>query len=216
MHLCGGCEAAGCLHNVLKHFDGTCCIQSTPLFAPPHGKFLEFRTSESIPACYPQLVKTQINCFWSQRSIHLTSYITRTARLSQRVRAAGQLDVVHATPKPEQCWLDRFITSQRDHGGYLCTGINNSLSLQESWHLPPSSVTLVGPTLKNLARDDHSSMPSFISSPSLSFYPISHFSHLQADGLLTENEVSSQLSHQHPTSFPSQTPRFQNLFPQGP
>ena len=35
--------------------------------------------------------------------LHLTSYITRTARLSQRVRADGQLDLVHATPKPEQC-----------------------------------------------------------------------------------------------------------------
>ena len=37
---------------------------------------------------------------------------------------------------PAQCWLN-VITSQHDYYGYLCIGTNESLSSQESWHLPP-------------------------------------------------------------------------------
>jgi len=48
--------------------------------------------------------------------------------------------------------LTRFITRQCDHLGYLCMGNNSSLSLQESWHLPPSSIRLAGQTLSSLAR----------------------------------------------------------------
>jgi len=34
---------------------------------------------------------------------------------------------------PAQCLLDW--SSQHDHGGYPCMGINTSLSVQETWHL---------------------------------------------------------------------------------
>ena len=36
--------------------------------------------------------------------------------------------------------LTRFIPSYRGHGGYLSMGTNISLSLQESWHQPHSSI----------------------------------------------------------------------------
>ena len=52
-------------------------------------------------------------------------------------------------------------------------------------------------------------MPAFLASPSLSFTSISHFSHLQADGLLTENEVSTAVT---PINV---QPRSSKLIPQG-
>ena len=64
-----------------------------------------------------------------------------------------------------------------DHGGHLCTGMNNSLSLLESWPLPPSSLSLAGQTR--------------VSSPSLFFSTFSHFTHLPPDGLLTEIKLKS-------------------------
>jgi len=57
----------------------------------------------------------------------------------------------------------RFITSQCDHGGYLCMGINNSLNLQQSW-TSPSYIRLAGQTLENVARvTTPPCLPSFLS-----------------------------------------------------
>ena len=48
--------------------------------------------------------------------------------------------------------LTSFITSQHDHGGYLCMLINN-LNVQERVHLPPSSLSLAGQTFARQARN---------------------------------------------------------------
>ena len=86
----------------------------------------------------------------------------------------------------------RIITSQYDHGGYLCMGINNFLSLQESWHLPPPPFASRG----RLSRvwPARLLLPAFLLFLSLSFSPFSHFTHLQPDELLTEMEYQAQLS----------------------
>jgi len=66
----------------------------------------------------------------------------------------------------------------------FCRGINNSLTLLESWHLPPSSLSLAGQAHESCPRD-YSSLPAFLlSSPSLFFSPFSHFTHLPLDGQL--------------------------------
>ena len=79
--------------------------------------------------------------------------------------------------------LTRFITSQRDHGGYLCMGTDTSLSLQESWHLPPSSISLAGQTLQSFPRDYmYSSLPSFFPRPpSLSLHSLTSLTFNQRD-----------------------------------
>ena len=80
-----------------------------------------------------------------------------------------------------------FITS---HGGYLCMGINSSLTL----HLPPPFNSLAGQTL----------LPaSFFSSPS----PFSHSTHLQPDGLQvsSSNDTARNILLAKPRS---QTPSF--------
>ena len=65
--------------------------------------------------------------------------------------------------KTQHCaMLTRFITSQCDHGGYLCMGINNSLSLQQIW-TSPSYIRLAGQTLENVARVTTPRLPSFLS-----------------------------------------------------
>jgi len=102
--------------------------------------------------------------------------------------------------------LTGFITSQRDHGGYLCIGSNNSLSLQESWHLPPFSISHAGQTRSSLAR--MTTPPCLPSSLALLlFLPFFHFTHLQPEGLRKEMESRAQLSQQHR----SQSPRLQTF-----
>ena len=63
--------------------------------------------------------------------------------------------------------LTRFITSQHDHGGYLCVVTNNSLNVQEGYiSLDPSSFSLAGQTR---AREDPilpPCLPSFLVPPS--------------------------------------------------
>ena len=68
---------------------------------------------------------------------------------------------------------------------------DNSSSLQESWHLPPSSLSLARQTLESLARETTPPLLSVFYSPSLSFSPFSHFTHLKPDGLLAEMESPS-------------------------
>ena len=53
---------------------------------------------------------------------------------------------------------------QDDYGGYqyLCVGISISLSLQESWHLPPSSLSLVGLTLESCRETTPPCLPYFL------------------------------------------------------
>ena len=81
--------------------------------------------------------------------------------------------------------LTSFISSQHDHGGYFCMGINNSLSFERvdisllPWSLGADfRETRVWPARLN--------PPCLSSLPPLSFSPFSHFTHLQPDGLLTE------------------------------
>ena len=71
-------------------------------------------------------------------------------------------------------------------------GINTSLSLQESWHLPPSSISLDGQTLGSQAGPrDYSSLSSFLSSLPLSFSPFSQFTHVPSTrGTTNANGVS--------------------------
>ena len=100
-----------------------------------------------------------------------------------------------------------------DHGGYLCTGMNNSISLLESWHLPPSSLSLTGQT-----RDLPAilllppSLPSFLSLPL--FLPI--FPLHSPSTRWTINREKAQISQQHPpckNSLPDA--KRLNLFPSG-
>jgi len=75
--------------------------------------------------------------------------------------------------------------------GYLCMGINNSQSFLESWHLPPTFLSLAGQTRESCPWD-YSSLPYFSPlPPSLSSSPFTHFTHLQPDGLLTEMKLKS-------------------------
>jgi len=77
-------------------------------------------------------------------------------------------------------------------------GINTSLSLQESWHLPPSSISLDGQTLDSLARETTPPcLPSFPRSPSLSPHSPNSLTYLQREELLMEMESQAQLSKQH-------------------
>jgi len=63
--------------------------------------------------------------------------------------------------------LTRFITSQHDHSGYHGMDVNNSLGLQDCWHLPPSPLSLDrGTDPWEYGLGDNSSLPSFVSSPS--------------------------------------------------
>ena len=88
------------------------------------------------------------------------------------------------------------LISQHDHCVYLCMGTNNSLSLQESWNLPPSSISLARQTLSSLARvTTPPCLPSFLTLPL--FLPFSHFTHLQPEGIQKEMESRAQLSQQH-------------------
>jgi len=93
--------------------------------------------------------------------------------------------------KPQHIYAMLIITSQYDHGSYLCMGINNFLSLQESWHLPPPPFASRG----RLSRvwPARLLLPAFLLFLSLSFSPFSHFTHLQPDELLTEMEYQAQL-----------------------
>ena len=82
-------------------------------------------------------------------------------------------------------------------------GANNSLSLQQSWHLPSSSW---GRLLRILLARQF--LPAFLLSlPSLSFSPFSHFNHIPTEGLRTEMVSQAQPSQQHR----SQTPILQNF-----
>ena len=58
--------------------------------------------------------------------------------------------------------------------GYLCMGTNNSLSLQENWHLLISSLSLTGQTFESLASETTPPcLPSFLALPLfLPFLPI--------------------------------------------
>ena len=96
--------------------------------------------------------------------------------------------------------LTRFITSQCDHGGYLCMGTNNPLSLQESWHLPPSSINLVGQTRESLVR-----LPAFPL-----FLPLLPLHSPSTRGTTKEMESQAQLTQQHR----SQTPKT-SILPSG-
>jgi len=94
--------------------------------------------------------------------------------------------------------LTRFITSQHDHGGYLCMGINNSLRLQESRHLPP---LLVGQTLESLARvTTPPCLPFFLALPL--FLPILP---LHSPSMRGTTESQAQLSQKHRSQTPSLT-----------
>ena len=112
------------------------------------------------------------------------------------------------TPAQCICWLDISLDSVTITEGdysYVCMGTNNSLSLQESWTLPPSSLSLAGQTLESLAR--RLLLPAFLlSSPSLSFSQFSHFTHLQPEGLRTEMVSQAQLSQQHRSQMPIMQP----------
>ena len=92
-------------------------------------------------------------------------------------------------------------------------GINTSLSLQESWHLPPSSISLDGQTFGSQAGPrDYSSLSSFLSSLPLSFSPFSQFTHVPSTrGTTNGNGVSDSAVKATPRS---QTPyhAFENLF----
>ena len=104
--------------------------------------------------------------------------------------------------------LTRFIASQHDHGGYLCMGINSSLSLQKSWHLPPSSLSLAGQALESLARKTiPPCLPSF--PPSLSPHSPTSLTFNQTDYY----GVSS--SNASPSKRRSVTPSSQNVFQSG-
>ena len=76
------------------------------------------------------------------------------------------------------------------------------------------SLSLAGHISRESGPRDYSSLPSFFSSPSLSFSAFSHFTHLQPDGLLTEMESQAQLLQQHPPSSLSGA-KPSNLFPSG-
>ena len=66
----------------------------------------------------------------------------------------------------------RFITSQHGHGGYLCTGINNSLNLQKIELASPSLLPKLDcgeNILESLARESIlPCVPTFPLLPSLS------------------------------------------------
>ena len=92
--------------------------------------------------------------------------------------------------------LTSFITSQHDHGGYLCMLINN-LNVQERVHLPLSSLSLAGQTFAREARNYRDYLPVFLLFLSLPLLlPFIQFTHLQPDGLPTEMKSQSQLSAQ--------------------
>ena len=76
------------------------------------------------------------------------------------------------------------------------------------------SLSLAGHISRESGPRDYSSLPSFFSSPSLSFSAFSNFTHLQPDGLLTEMESQAQLLQQHPPSSLSAA-KPSNLFPSG-
>ena len=76
------------------------------------------------------------------------------------------------------------------------------------------SLNLAGHISRESGPRDYSSLPSFFSSPSLSFSAFSNFTHLQPDGLLTEMESQAQLLQQHPPSSLSGA-KSSNLFPSG-
>jgi len=99
-------------------------------------------------------------------------------------------------------------SSQHDQGGYLCTGINTSLSFQESWHLPPSLIPQSRGARLVRVWPARLLLPAFLLSCN-SFYL---FTHLQPDGLLTEMESQAQQSKQHPHVPRSQAPSLRNLF----
>jgi len=52
---------------------------------------------------------------------------------------------------------------------YLCMGTSNSISLQESWHLPPSSLSVARQIFSSIARVTILLPDFLLSSPSLSF-----------------------------------------------
>ena len=75
--------------------------------------------------------------------------------------------------------VTKLITILQDHGGCLCMDINNSLNLQGSWHLPPSSLTLTRQTFYiNLASETTPPYLLFVSLsvflPSLAFNQIDY------------------------------------------
>ena len=72
--------------------------------------------------------------------------------------------------------------------GYRKINISSSLS----------SFCFVGPTLDSLFRKTTPPCPPSFSSPSLSFSPFSHFTHLPPDALLIEMESQAQLLRQLP------------------
>ena len=82
-------------------------------------------------------------------------------------------------------------------------GTNNSLSLQESWHLPPSSISLAGQTLESLACLTTLCLPSFLALPL--FLPILPLHSPSTRETTKRNGVSSS------TVTRSQTPSLQNF-----
>ena len=94
-------------------------------------------------------------------------------------------------------------------------GINNLLSSQERWYLPPSSLTLTGKTLESLAREPTSPCLSGFSSPSVPLRSPS------VRWIMNRMEPQAQLSRQHPPRqnvAPRRKPSsnlLYNIFPSG-
>ena len=75
-------------------------------------------------------------------------------------------------------------------GGYLCMGTNNSLSLQESWHLPLSSFSFAGQILESHASETNPPrLPSFLAHTL--FLPILPLHSPSTKGTTSRNGVSS-------------------------
>ena len=85
-------------------------------------------------------------------------------------------------------------------------GTNNSLSLQESWHLPISSLSLAEQTFESLASETTSPcLPSFLALPL--FLPFLPILSLHSPSTRGTTKSKAQLSQQHR----SQTPILQNF-----
>ena len=103
--------------------------------------------------------------------------------------------------------LTRFITSQCDHGGYLCMGTNNSLSLQ---HLRPPLVSRGRP--RESCPRDYSSLSSFFPRPPCLSPTLPLQSPSTRGTTKRKMESRAQLSQQHR----SQTPALKtSIFPSG-